>query len=106
VDVKQKRVYKTAYNNAVTVARLDDVTFHTLRHTFASRAVMRGVSLKELQEFARPRLAGDDHALRSPRPERLRSAVSRLEGLTTVPCLPQNQRKDQRKRVVRSGADR
>ena len=32
-------------------AQLDDVTFHTLRHTFASWAVMRGVTLKELQEL-------------------------------------------------------
>ena len=40
-----------AYGNAVANAKLDDVNFHTLRHTFASWAVMRGVSLKELQEL-------------------------------------------------------
>jgi site-specific recombinase XerD len=28
-----------------------ETIFHTLRHTFASRAVMRGLSLKELQEL-------------------------------------------------------
>jgi integrase len=42
---------RKAYENAVTNAKLDDVNFHTLRHTFASWAVMRGVSLKELQEL-------------------------------------------------------
>lgn len=33
---------KTAYNNDVAAAQLDDVTFHTLRHTFASWAVNAG----------------------------------------------------------------
>ena len=49
------RVFRTA-------AKLEDVNVHTLRHTFASWAVMRGVSLKELQDL-------------------LGRAVSRLEGL-------------------------
>ena len=49
--VFRTRYIKTAYNNAVTTAKPDDVNFHTLRHTFASWAVMRGVSLKELQEL-------------------------------------------------------
>jgi integrase len=40
--VFKTRYIKTAYNNAVEAAQLDDVTFHTLRHTFASWAVMRG----------------------------------------------------------------
>jgi integrase len=35
----------------VAIAKLDDVNFHTRRHTFASWAVMRGVTLKELQEL-------------------------------------------------------
>ena len=76
------RVFQTAYNNAVAIAKLDDVNFHTLRHTFASWAVMRGVSLKELQE-----LLGHSSLAMTMRyahlaPEHLRAAVSRLEGLT------------------------
>jgi integrase len=74
---------RTAYENAVAHAKLDDVNFHTLRHTFASWAVMRGVSLKELQE-----LLGHSSLAMTMRyahlaPERLRSAVTRLEGLTS-----------------------
>jgi integrase len=46
--VKTKSVRK-AYENAIANAKLDDVNFHTLRHTFASWGVMRGVSLKELE---------------------------------------------------------
>ena len=82
------RVFRTksvrkAYENAVANAKLDDVNFHTLRHTFASWAVMRGVSLKELQE-----LLGHSSLAMTMRyahlaPERLRSAVTRLEGLTS-----------------------
>ncbi|PYN39859.1 MAG: integrase [Candidatus Rokuibacteriota bacterium] len=80
--VFQTRFIKTAYNNAVAIAKLDDVNFHTLRHTFASWAVMRGVSLKELQE-----LLGHSSLAMTMRyahlaPEHLRAAVSRLEGLT------------------------
>ena len=73
--VFQTRFIKTAYNNAVATAKLDDVNFHTLRHTFASWAVMRGVSLKELQELLRYA-----HLF----PEHLRAAVGRLEGLTSA----------------------
>jgi integrase len=69
--------------NAVANAKLDDVNFHTLRHTFASWAVMRGVSMKELEE-----LLGHSSLAMTMRyahlaPERLRSAVTRLEGLTS-----------------------
>jgi len=80
--VFRTRSVRKAYENAVANAKLDDVNFHTLRHTFASWAVMRGVSLKELQE-----LLGHSSLAMTMRyahlaPERLRSAVTRLEGLT------------------------
>ena len=84
--VFKTRYIKTAYNNAVDAVKLDDVNFHTLRHTFASWAVMRGVSLKELQE-----LLGHASLTMTMRyahlaPERLRTAVTRLEGLTSQPA--------------------
>ncbi len=77
------RSLRTAFENAVKTARLDDVTFHTLRHTFASWAMMRGVSLRELQE-----LLGHSSLAMTMRyahlaPEHLRTAVSRLAGLTS-----------------------
>jgi len=81
--VFRKQSLRKAYENAVSNAKLDDVNFHTLRHTFASWAVMRGVSLKELQD-----LLGHSSLAMTMRyahlaPERLRSAVTRLEGLTS-----------------------
>ena len=83
--VFQTRKLRTAYENAVATAKLEDVTFHTLRHTFASWAMMRGASLKELQE-----LLGHASLTMTMRyahlsPDRLRSAVSRLNGLTPAP---------------------
>lgn len=81
--VFRTRSIRTAFDNAVEAAKLDDVSFHTLRHTFASWAMMRGVSLKELQE-----LLGHSSLAMTMRyahlaPEHLRTAVSRLEGLTS-----------------------
>jgi integrase len=40
---------RTAWETAVDAAKLDDFHFHDLRHTFASRYVMRGGSLPALQ---------------------------------------------------------
>jgi integrase len=42
---------RTAFENAVTEAKLEDFHFHDLRHTFASRYVMRGGSLPALQQI-------------------------------------------------------
>lgn len=39
------------YEAAVRAARLEDVNFHTLRHTFASHLAMAGVDLKTVQEL-------------------------------------------------------
>jgi integrase len=42
---------RTAFENAVTEAKLEDFHFHDLRHTFASRYVMRGGSLPAPQQI-------------------------------------------------------
>jgi len=84
--VFKTRYIQTAYNNAVAAAKLDDVNFHTLRHTFASWSVMRGVTLKELQELLGHASLAMTMRYAHLAPEHLRTAVSRLEGLTT--CQP------------------
>lgn len=48
----RRRSCRTAFSTAVRKAGLGpDVSFHTLRHTFASHAVMGGMSLRALQEI-------------------------------------------------------
>ena len=42
---------KGSFGKAVKRAGLEDVTFHTLRHTYASWAVMSGMPLNELMEI-------------------------------------------------------
>jgi len=81
--VFRKQSIRKAYENAVSNAKLDDVNFHTLRHTFASWAVMRGVSMKELQELLGHASMAMTMRYAHLAPERLRSAVTRLEGLTS-----------------------
>jgi integrase len=81
--VFRKLSLRKASENAVSNAKLDDVNFHTLRHTFASWAVMRGVSLKELQELLDHSSLAMTMRYAHLALERLRSAVARLEGLTS-----------------------
>jgi len=49
--VFQSRSIRTAFENAVEEAKLDDLHFHDLRHHFASQFVMRGGSLPALQKI-------------------------------------------------------
>ena len=76
---------RTAFDSAVTRAGLEDVRFHDLRHTAASHMVMRGRSLKEVQEV----LGHKDYrmTLRYAHlsPAHLRTTVEALDGLTTMP---------------------
>jgi integrase len=48
---KPYRSFRTAFERAVRIAGLVDFTFHDLRHTFASRLVMRGVDLPTVKDL-------------------------------------------------------
>src|SRR5215831_8782620 len=75
---------RTAFSQALMRAGITGFRFHDLRHTFASHFVMRGGSLKALQEI----LGHADYkmTLRYSHlsPAHLRADVQRLDGLTTV----------------------
>jgi site-specific recombinase XerD len=75
--------YGRRTKNAACNANLDDVNVHTLRYTFAPWAVMRGVSLKELQALLGHSSLATSMLYARLAPERLRSAVTRREGLTS-----------------------
>jgi site-specific recombinase XerD len=42
---------KTSWAKVVTTAKLQDFTFHDLRHTFASKLVQAGVDLNTVREL-------------------------------------------------------
>lgn len=64
------------------------VTYHTLRHTFASHAVMRGVDLYTVAKLLgdSPKTVEDTYAGLSP--DHMRTAVAKLAGAFTLPGTP------------------
>jgi len=42
---------KSSFRTAVKNAEIEDFRFHDLRHTFASQLIMKGGTLKDLQEL-------------------------------------------------------
>ena len=86
---KRIRDVKTAYNAALKRAGILDANFHTLRHTFASHFVMRGGSLKALQE-----MLGHSNMKTTMRyahlsQEHKKEAVKLLDGLTAPNSMSQ-----------------
>ena len=74
---------RTAFASALRRAGIEDFRFHDLRHTFASHLVMRGVSIKAVQE-----LLGHKNIQMTMRyahlsQEHKKEAVNALNGLTT-----------------------
>jgi integrase len=49
-DGKALQDIRRSYNNAIQKANIPHVTFHALRHTFASHMVMKGVDLATVQQ--------------------------------------------------------
>jgi integrase len=75
---------RTAFTTAMRRAGIADFRFHDLRHTAASHMVMRGASLKEVQEVLGHRDFKMTLRYAHLSPSHLRSAVERLEGLMPV----------------------
>jgi integrase len=73
---------RTAFTLALERAGIKDFRFHDLRHTAASHMVMRGASLKEVQEVLGHTTMAMTLRYAHLSPAHLRAAVDRLEGLT------------------------
>ena len=75
------------FNSVLKRAGISDFRFHDLRHTFASHFVMRGGSLKDLQEILGHKTMAMTLRYAHLSKEHKRKAVNLLNGLTT----PQNE---------------
>ncbi len=71
--------FRTAWDAAVRRAKLADLRFHDLRHTFASWAVQRRVTLPELKDLLGHSSLAMVQRYAHLGPEHLRTAVSRLD---------------------------
>jgi integrase len=77
--------YRTAWEFAVKRAKLTDLHWHDLRHTFASWAVQRRVSLYELKELLGHSTLTMVKRYAHLAPEHLRTAAAALDGILAVP---------------------
>jgi integrase len=76
---------KSAFRSACKRAGIVDFKFHDLRHTFASQMVMKGASLKEVQEILGHKTMTMRYAHLSQ--EHKKKAVNLLNGLTASKSL-------------------
>jgi len=72
--------FQSAWEVALTRAKVDGFRFHDLRHTFASWLVQRGRPLREVQELLGHKTIAMTMRYAHLAPEHLRSAVAVLDG--------------------------
>jgi len=70
--------YNRVFKPALERASIKNFKFHDLRHTFASRLVMRGRSLYEVKELLGHKRESTTHRYAHLAPDRLREAVNSL----------------------------
>jgi integrase len=73
--------FRSAWEAAVTTAKLDDFRFHDLRHTFASWLVQRGRTLREVQEALGHRSVTMTLRYSHLAPDHLRAAIAVLDNV-------------------------
>lgn len=73
---------KTAFRAAVRRAGIDDFKFHDLRHTFASQVLIKGGSLKDVQELLGHKSMSMTLRYAHLSHDRKKAAVNLLSGLT------------------------
>jgi len=73
---------KTAFGSALRRAGIEDFRFHDLRHTFSSHMVMRGATIKEVQEILGHKNISMTMRYAHLSQEHKKKAVNLLNGLT------------------------
>jgi site-specific recombinase XerD len=77
-----------AMSRVMQQAGLHDVTFHTLRHTFASHAVMNGVDLFTVGKLLGHRTIQQTQRYAHLAPDHMRSAVEQTARVLFAPDVP------------------
>ena len=70
---------RTAFENSCKRANLKSVSFHTLRHTFATRLVLSGIDIATVSKLLGHSSIHMTMRYSHPTPEALKSAVSALD---------------------------
>jgi integrase len=78
---------KRSFSKALEKAGIEDFKFHDLRHTFASHLIMRGASLKEVQEILGHKTMTMTLRYAHLSQEHKKKAVNLLNGLTASPTM-------------------
>jgi integrase len=90
-DGEPLRALRTLFMKACAKAKLEDMTPHVLRHTFASRLAMAGVDLHTIQELGGWRslktVEGYAHLSPSHRAEAVERLASNFPMLFTTPTI-------------------
>lgn len=84
--VFRTRSIRTAFENAVSEAKLDEFHFHDCRHHFASWFVMRGGSLQALKEILGHATLAMTMRYAHLAPEHLRSEIVKTERRAETPA--------------------
>lgn len=82
---------KTSFQRAREKAGLDDVRFHDLRHTFASRLVQQGVSLYEVMHLTVHKSVSMAQRYAHLAPDFQESAIAALEAFGTNRAQPEDE---------------
>jgi integrase len=93
--------FRKSWEAALEAGQLGDFHFHDLRHTFASWAVQRGVTLPELKDLLGHTTLAMVMRYAHLAPEQLRSAVSRLDDVL-VPARSGKNRAEQTETLIAS----
>lgn len=75
---------RTSWDHVLERAKIEDLTFHSLRHTFGPRLGMAGVDVKTIQELMGHRDIKMTMRYSHPTPEHKRKAVELLDRVTTI----------------------